>query len=446
MQLPHLARRFLLALLPVALAAPLLVGATVSAGLSRLPDGDAAVPREQLEAQLGSVHRHVWIASLGAGVATALLLLLLLGQLCRRLRALRDTMDAVAAGELHRRLPVQGEDELAQLARTFNRMVADLHTSQEALREQSRRLSEALAEVEDVEGMKDSFLSLVSHEVRTPLTSIMGGVEFLRDPSFGERDETEAEFLGIIYQSCQRLHGFMNDAMLMAQLQTNRGREGFEEFSLTALLHAKLRELDGEIEREGLELDDRVRGGGEVLLEGDWTLMAVALGKILHNAVRHNRPGGRIELELVDDILEAQRSCQELQVSRGVSLPGPGLEWKALRVFNTGPVIPPGRRPALFDRFSLAYDIQNHQRGSGLSLPIAAWVMDHHRGHIELTDVGGEGMAFYLLLPVRQLEAPAELPDAPGAGLDATVAAGRLVQARARANQLPAGPEPVSTP
>ena len=345
------------------------------------------------------------------------------------LSRLSTTMRTVAAGDLSQRLPVDGPAEIADLARSFNTMISDLHTTHVALRSQSERLAVALREVEDVEAMKDSFLALVSHEVRTPLTSILGGVEFLREEFQDQRSEMETEFIEIVHDSARRLAGFMNDAILMASLQASRSQSGFEMFSLTGLLRSKLGELETYRREQGVIVENRADAQREFLVHGDWTLMQVALEKVLHNAVRHNHREGRVVIELVERVLEdPDGDLQRSMAARGVEPSDAAMRWRALRIFNTGPVIPPERVDQIFERFELTHDIDNHQRGSGLSLPIANYVLNYHGGCIEVRAVDDLGMAFYLVLAGRIGPQPRGGGDGRLEGVDDTVAAAHLAE------------------
>lgn len=344
-----------------------------------------------------------------------------------------QTMQKVSRGDLTQRLPVEGQAEFEEIARSFNTMISDLHTTHAAMRAQSERLARALREVEGVEAMKDSFLALVSHEVRTPLTSIMGGVEFLRDEFEDDRTDIEREFITIVYDSARRLSGFMNDAILMASLQANKSQANFEIFSLTGLVKGKVEALAPQCAAEKVVIENRVQMQREYFVLGDWTLMQVSLEKVLHNAVRHNEPGGRVVVELVERVLEdPDGDLTRMMTARAAEVPEAGMTWMALRVFNTGAIIPDDKIGQLFQRFELTHDISNHQRGSGLSLPIANYVMEFHGGCIEVRAVGEYGMAFYLVLPGRVgIDARGPETDLPE-HVDETVAAAHLVQTAGR--------------
>ncbi len=331
----------------------------------------------------------------------------LVGRVTRPLERLGKAMRRVASGDLRPRIPVRGSDEMVHLARSFNSMVTDLHTTHEAMLTQRVALSDALREAESVERMKDDFLALVSHEVRTPLTTILGGIEFLLE-GFRESDSTtEIEFMTMVQQSAQRLGDFMNDAILMANLQSKGGEQGFEEFSLTGLVDMEIARVQKQIEGLELHLAPNFRQTKEVFVEGDWTLFQVAVQKLLDNAWRHNRPQGRIVVDIVDRIEED--SGEDLATHMVGLGRGPRQEshvWRALRIVNTGDCVEAHEIPRLFRRFELSHEIDHHQKGSGLSLPIVASITDYHGGVLEARPRPGEGMAFYLILSMREAEAP----------------------------------------
>jgi len=415
----------------------------------RLPDlhmvAGYVVPHAVVTADQALFGRVLWSIIGGTALVAVLIISLLAGWISRPIRDLSLGMESVAKGDLDRRVDAAGDDEVARLAQSFNAMVSDLQSTQVALRSQSRQLEVALREVESVDAMKDSFLALVSHEVRTPLTSIMGGIEFLKDDHFGERDETEVEFMNIIYESCQRLAGFMNDAILMASLQAQRGKDGFEEFSLSRLVLQSLQEHEELAQRQEVDTGCGLTGSGELFLQGDWTLMQVALRKTLHNAYWHNRPEGRVQVDVVDRVQEDGTPVSELVPGAQRFLRGERA-WRALRVFNTGPIIPADKIDSLFRRFELTHDIENHQRGSGLSLPIVRYVMELHEGTVALREAG-EGMAFYLVLPLRQSDTPVKMEAMDLDGMDETVAAAHLLEVvQAEVEEVDRDPDETSDP
>lgn len=365
-----------------------------------------AMPEEELQAGVGAVPWVLLGVLLLSTTLSFLFIHRLVGRVTRPLLHLRSEMERVARGDLTPRLPVEGTQEMASLSRSFNAMVSDLHTSHEALRAQSVQLGEALRRSESVDRMKDDFLALVSHEVRTPLTSILGSVEFLREEFSEKHSQTEVEFMGILRDSAQRLSGFMNDAILMASLQSKGSEQDFDEFSVSAMVDVELEKIAARIDELGLEVSNGTREANELFLRGDWTLFQVAVQKLVDNTWRHNRDGGRLEVDVVSRILEDEEDDLVHVCADVASSPREDAEWLALRFFNSGECVDEKSLRTLFERFELVHDIDHHQRGSGLSLPIVFSIVDYHGGRVEARAVEDEGMAFYLVLPVRQGSSP----------------------------------------
>jgi signal transduction histidine kinase len=363
------------------------------------------------------------IVTILAALLGSLIIAHLVGRVTRPLDRLGTAMQCVASGDLHPRIPVRGSDEMVDLARSFNSMVTDLHTTQEAMTLQRRALGEALREAESVERMKDDFLALVSHEVRTPLTTILGGIEFLLEGFREQASSTEFEFMTMVQESAIRLGEFMNDAILMANLQSKGGDEGFEEFSLSALVDMEFERIRDHIDRLDLDFDPRLQQLNEVFLEGDWTLFQVVIQKLLDNAWRHNRAGGRVVVDFVDSIPEdaVGDDLAKIMLAQGRRLRRKNHRWRALRVMNSGECLDPADIPGLFRRFELSHDIDHHQRGSGLSLPIVASIIEYHGGLVEARSIPDQGMAFYVVISTREAEAPRQQVPTLNDGVDDVV-------------------------
>jgi signal transduction histidine kinase len=298
--------------------------------------------------------------------------------------------------------------------------------------------------------MKDDFLALVSHEVRTPLTTILGGIEFLLEGFQEHHDATEIEFMTMVQDSAHRLGSFMNDAILMANLQSRGGEKAFEEFSLQALVEMQIEKIHGPVTEREIRLENPLAGRDEVFVQGDWTLFQVAVEKLLDNAWRHNHGGGELHIDLVDRIEEAaedgsagedgESDLAALMAARERSLPDLAHEWRALRVMNTGPCLEPEQIPGLFRRFELAHEIENHQRGSGLSLPIVRSIVEYHGGCVQARRIVDRGMAFYVVLSCRSSGQPRRATAPAAEGIDDVVRMARQLARDDEESVLSCGP------
>ena len=337
-------------------------------------------------------------------------------RLSNRLQAMSLNMEEVAKGDFTRRMGVGTEDEVGRLISYFNQMTGDLADAHRLVNDKTRNLRVALDKMQRLDKAKDDFLALISHEVRTPLTSIIGGIDYLRVVLPGEETEQGqalaklgvTEIVEIVESSGRRLSEFMNDAILMASLQSADMRVHLDPVAIADICGMVLSSLQEGIAARSLtvenELADTVSWGPLC----DRELLVVAVEKLLRNAVQHNVDGGRLRIREVTTIpglgpvAEAldERTRQEfLDQPALASWCGQGVTWRAVEMFNTGSHIPLDKREALFTKFELVGRIEHHQKGSGLSLPIVQAIVENHGGRIHVESVAGEGNFFYLIVP-----------------------------------------------
>ena len=349
-------------------------------------------------------------------VGTVIVIRRVLGTASLQLQILSGHMEALAKGEFSRRMVKLRHDEVGSLTGFFNIMAASLEESHRQVKERASHLRAALENMRMLDQAKDDFLVLISHEVRTPLTSIMGGVDFLRKAleSAGEdeRRVLDGVNLGditqIIHSSGTRLREFMNDAIQMTALGSAEARLNLRPVAVGDLLGGSLLELEKLAHSKQVAIQDELTGRADWSLLCDPEVLGVGLEKILHNAIHHNHAGGEVRIREVSAVpgqgvvadlidreclrrLEDQRAFHEYEDE--------DLVWRLVEVFNTGTPIPAERRSALFGKFELVGRIQNHQKGSGLSLPIAKAAVESHGGRILLGSEESAGNRFFILLP-----------------------------------------------
>ncbi|MBM4131956.1 HAMP domain-containing histidine kinase [bacterium] len=252
--------------------------------------------------------------------------------------------------------------------------------------------------------------------MRTPLTSLMGGVEFMRsalekaDPA--QREAVDAlhlpEIVDIVASSGRRLTGFMNDAIQMTAVQSHERELDLKPVPIESLIEVGLCGARERARLRSITVENEFAGRNEWSALCDLNVLKLALERILSNAVVHNRDGGRVVIRGAEAIpgLPAAMTLPDAEMVRRLSTQPSfrGYEkvpvhWLLIEIFNTGAPIPEDRRRALFGKFELVGRIAHHQKGSGLSLPIAQAAIEHHGGRIFLDSSGREGNSFFLLLP-----------------------------------------------
>ena len=347
------------------------------------------------------------------------------GSVSVRLTALGANMEALARGDYTRRMPRGNADEVGRLVTYFNLMAASLEEAHRQVKDKAAHLKAALENMRMLDRAKDDFLVLISHEVRTPLTAVLGGVKLMKSgidaATPGDRAVLERlnfrEIADIIASSGERLNGFMTDAIQMTTIQSGDRRLELTPVAPDELLAAGLQRVEPWARNRGITIENQLPAGLPWRVLCDRGVLQVAIQKILDNAVAHNLDGGRVVVRETDQVPgfgDADSLATAEQVHRLHEQPGwlewsdEDLQWRLLEIHNTGRAIPRSRIDALFGKFELVGRIDNHSRGSGLSLPIAKAAVEQHGGRILVHSQEGWGTAFYLLLPT--MGAPATAP------------------------------------
>ncbi|MGH2767453.1 MAG: ATP-binding protein, partial [Actinomycetota bacterium] len=258
----------------------------------------------------------VALATMGSGVIAR--------RLARPVRRVADATTRVAAGDLAHRVPVEGEDEAAGLARSFNAMA-------EALMEASRREHE--------------FLATISHELQTPITAIVGYAEAISDGIVvGEQGHREA--LEVIREEASRLERLVADVMDLARLGAAEFRLETAEVDLARTLREALKAHAGRAAEVGVRLDADI--DNHLVTMTDPGRVRQIVTNLVENALRVTPAGGAVHV-------------------RGKPLPGGVL----IEVADTGPGIGEDDLPHVFER-SYLWGLSKEVRevGTGLGLAI----------------------------------------------------------------------------
>jgi two-component system sensor histidine kinase BaeS len=301
---------------------------------------------------LDRVNQAILLGALGATAVALLIGVLLARTISRPVRELTAATQVVAQGKLGHQVPVHGQDELGELAASFNRMSADLAQSAELRRQMTAD---------------------IAHELRTPLSLIMGYTEALSDGKLGGSVET----FDILHEEAQRLSRLVDDLRTLSLADAG-------ELSLTRRLVAPLTLLEraasahaAQAQGQSVALQVEVEQGlPEIEVDSD--RMAQVLDNLVGNALRYTPAGGEI-------VLSATQQPGSLYI----------------HVRDNGAGIDPGELPHIFDRFYRGDRARHQKEGeSGLGLAIARSLVQAHGGGIAATSELGAGTTFSIQLPV----------------------------------------------
>jgi signal transduction histidine kinase len=294
-------------------------------------------------------------------VAATLAAFTIAGPVRRRLRGLAAVTRRVGAGDLNARASEDGGDEVAALARTFNRMAEDLATRARQLESADRTRRQLLADV--------------SHELMTPLTAIRGYIETLAMTSMSLDAPTRERYVKIVGEETRRLERIVGDLLDLARLEGSAGDLDMQDVLVEALFGRVAARHEREAAAREVTLTTHIAPGAE-LVYGDPMRLEQALQNLAANALRHTPHGGRVDLHA--ESVEGE---------------------VAITVRDTGAGIPSEHVPAIFDRFYKADASRGGSEGSGLGLSIVKAIVERHRGRIDVTSDVGRGTTFRVRLP-----------------------------------------------
>lgn len=228
----------------------------------------------------------------------------------------------------------------------------------------------------ELELMKSNFVSVVSHELKTPLHSIKGFVDVILMGKTGELNELQRDFLETARDQAKHLQNMINDLLDFTQFESGRINLSLEEISLAELIDEVIAKLEPLADEAGITLCKSIATGLSCI-RADRTRLLQVLTNLVDNAIKFAPAGGRISLEAFDNSTQVQ-----------------------VRVSDTGLGIPPDEREKIFDRF---YQIDSSTtrayRGTGLGLAICKYIIEAHRGRIWVESNDPQGSVFCFTVP-----------------------------------------------
>lgn len=303
----------------------------------------AAIFRDRESGEVSDALRVAAGVGIGMLLIGSVLAWLLADRVLRPVKAVTETARSISGGDLSRRIPVSGHDEIAVLAETFNEMLTRLET---AFKAQQRFVDDA------------------GHELRTPITIVRGHLELVEDDP-DERRET----LTLVLDELDRMARIVDDLLTLAK---------WEQPDFLAPAPMEVGALVDDVLAKASALGPRnwrLDAFADATIVADRQRITQALMQLAQNAVQHTGEGDEIGLGA--------------HVGEGEA---------RLWVRDTGPGIPFEEQRQVFDRFYRA-EATRRSDGAGLGLSIVQAIARAHGGRVELSSVPGSGATFTLILP-----------------------------------------------
>lgn len=227
--------------------------------------------------------------------------------------------------------------------------------------------------LKEMDRIRSEFVHTVSHDLRSPLTSVIGYTELVERA--GTLTDLQHDFLKRIQESVQQITSLINDLLDIGSIEA--GFDTRREFvQLEGILRYTIDMLQGQIKSKQLEVKTEIAPSLPALRVNPIRLRQV-MDNVVGNAIKYSYPKGKIAISI--------HAEDNLMI---------------LKVRDEGPGIPAVDQPRIFDKFFRASNVASDIEGSGLGLAIVKTIVESHQGRIWVESVEGKGSSFFIVLPI----------------------------------------------
>ena len=319
------------------------------------------------------------MVSMGAIILSVILIIVLSKGISHPIHALSDIARRMTQLDFDAKyIPVRHVSrEIDELGNSMNELSETLEETISELKTANVSLQQDIEKKEQIDEMRKEFLSNVSHELKTPLTSISGFAEIMQDGFV--KDEDVKVFAGRIYKEAQRLIRLVGDVIRISRLDEGGLPYQWEKLDLYSLTHDIFSTLHEAAEKQEVHM---YMEGGSTVLDTVPTIMEEVLYNVCDNAVKYNRRGGEVFVRLKD-----------------------GEDAVRVNVRDTGIGIPKEDQERIFERF---YRVdKSHSKeigGTGLGLSIVKHGVKTLNGRLWLNSEPGQGTEIIIEFPKHHME------------------------------------------
>lgn len=240
------------------------------------------------------------------------------------------------------------------------------------------QLEDSNERLKDLDKLKTEFLSLASHQLRSPLTAIKGYTSMLLEESFGKLLPSQKEAIDRVYQSSQHLTKVVEDLLNVSKIEQGGMKYQMEEFDFEKAARDLEEDLSITAKNKGLSLTFTTDAAGPYLIMGDMEKLRQVILNMIDNAIKYTDAGS------ITVHLSKTKSAVQLAIT------------------DTGMGIAPEEKEKLFQKFSRGAGGKTNTGGSGLGLYLAKEIVEAHKGHILIDSSGvGKGSTFTIELPLK---------------------------------------------
>jgi len=330
--------------------------------------------------------REVEIYNLGLGILFILIASIIPFVINRKIsnpiKEMYSATSELERGNLKARVNVKTGDELEDLGNEFNKMA-----------EQMEKVDQ---ERKGIDKAKTEFLSITSHELRSPMTPMRAQLQMLEKDYFGKMNSKQKDALNIVLRNTERLDRILLDFLEISRIEAARLKFNFVKVSLNSAVHSVIEEMKGFMPEKKIKIVADI--GKLPVMEVDPDRVMQVLRNLLNNAIKFSRENGKIEVSAM--------------------LRGNYIEFI---VRDSGVGIKADAQSRIFEPFFQADNMYQHiSGGTGLGLAICKGIIEGQKGRIWFNSVEGKGTTFHFtvpLTPTREM-APIKLLFSPKADIE----------------------------
>lgn len=279
---------------------------------------------------------------------------------------LKEAAVKFAGGKLEDTIEIKTGDEIEVLANAFNSMVSQLNEKIQHIETQNNNLKELNA-------LKNHFVSVVSHEFKSPLGIIRESQNIILDGLVGDITVKQKELLEAGRRTTDRLIRLTRDLLDIARIESGKIQLKLEPVELAKLIQESVSQFEQEMQKKGIRIRITLDGTiGAIWVDQDKMMQVII--NLLSNAVKYTPSGGEILISL---------QSYEREVRFEIADSGPGIKDKD--------------KEKIFDKFERV--TAENQEGTGLGLPIAKEIVLLHKGSIWVESKPGHGSTFIFTIP-----------------------------------------------
>jgi signal transduction histidine kinase len=318
----------------------------------------------------------IFLAVLNIGILV--LILYLVSRILKPISELTQGTREIRKGKLSYHVEHKSDDELGELTDSFNSMINSIRSYIEEQRRLTDELKTANEEIQQRERMKDEFINVAAHEMRTPVQPILGISELLKSMRHENNLPVtkEEELLDMIINNAKRLLLLQENILDVSRIENKLLKLNKVQCDLVEIISTAVQDVENQIDKNMVELRYKQTEANSLLVYADRAKLTQVVSNLLNNAVKFTQAGS-ITVDVVKDDNKA-----------------------IVRITDTGTGIHPRVESKLFSKF-----VTNSSSGTGLGLFISKSIVEAHGGKISgSNNTNGKGATFSFSLPVVELD------------------------------------------